>query len=85
MRANPTRDWFVILSLSSVALVGIVVWSIWTFDMVTKGGVIGSSTTSSPPIFNESSLSVVQKVFADRAGEAEKYETGGYSYTDPSL
>ena len=63
---------------------GVIVWGIWTFDTVTKGGIIGSSTTSSPPIFNNSSLSEAHKVFAGRANEAAKYETGAYQYTDPS-
>lgn len=81
---NPVRDWFVIITLSSLVLIGIVAWSLWTFDTVTKGGIIGSSTTSSPPIFNNSSLSEAHKVFAGRADEAKKYETGEYKYIDPS-
>ncbi len=82
---NPVRDWFSILIFSSFAFIGIIVWGIWTFDTVTKGGIIGSSTTSSPPIFNNSSLAEAHKVFAGRADEAKKYETGEYQYTDPSL
>lgn len=81
---NPVRDWFIILILSGFAFLGIIGWGLWTFDTVTKGGIIGSSTTSSPPIFNNSSLAEAHKVFAGRAGEAKKYETGEYQYTDPS-
>ena len=84
VRQNPMRDWFTILVLSSLALIGIIVWGIWTFDTVTKGGIIGSSTSSSPPIFNNSSLSEAHKVFAGRSDEAAKYETGAYQYVDPS-
>ena len=82
---DPERDWLVSLIVSAIALTGIVVWNAWAFDTVANGGVIGSPATSTAPIFSQSSLDTIHAIFDDRAIEEQKYVTGEYRYTDPSL
>lgn len=81
---NPTRDWLVVLTISAITLTGIFVWNAWVFDTVTNGGVIGTTATSTSPVFSQSSLTVIRSIFADRAEEKAKYETGAYRFADPS-
>jgi hypothetical protein len=81
---NPVRDWFVLLTLSLFALVVIIVWNVWTFDTVANGGIIGSSATSTTPVFNQSSLDAIQTVFSKRAEEESRYLRGVYRFADPS-
>lgn len=63
---------------------GIVVWNVWAFDTIANGGVIGTTATSTPPVFNHSSLDAIRAVFQMRAVEETKYVTGVYRYADPS-
>jgi hypothetical protein len=81
---NPVRDWFVLLTVSLFALVIIIVWNVWTFDIVANGGIIGSSATSTSPVFNQSSLDAIQTIFSKRAEEEAKYLRGVYRFADPS-
>ncbi|MDO8566727.1 MAG: hypothetical protein Q7R58_01075 [bacterium] len=82
--SDPVRDWLTLLALSIFAFVSIVVWNIWAFDTVARGGVIGTAATSTLPAFNSSSMEAVQAVFLKRANEEAKYVTGVYRYADPS-
>ena len=81
---DPARDWLIAIIIAMIALVGIIVWNAWAFDTVAGGGVIGSSATTAPPVFSQSSLDAIHTVFANRAAEEEKYVSGVYSYADPS-
>lgn len=81
---DPVRDWLILFTLSILAFVSIVVWNVWAFDTVASGGVIGTAATSTPPIFNSSSLDAIHAVFSKRATEEAKYVTGVYRYADPS-
>lgn len=81
---NPSRDWFTMLTFSTILLIGIIVWNVWAFDTVAQGGVIGAPTTRTAPVFSRSSLEDIQIIFADRAIEESKYKTGVYRYADPS-
>lgn len=81
---DPVRDWLILLTLSTFAFISIIVWNIWAFDTVARGGVIGVAETSAPATFDSSSVEVVQKVFLKRASEEMKYVTGVYRYADPS-
>jgi len=83
-RLNPVRDWFVLLALSLMALACIIVWNVWAFGTIAQGGIIGSAATSSPPVFNSSSLDAINAIFSNRAVEEMKYETGVYRFADPS-
>jgi len=81
---NPVRDWLVLLTLSAIALAGIIIWNVWAFQTVAQGGIIGTTATSSSSIFNHSSLDTIEIIFANRAAEKVKYETGTYRFADPS-
>jgi len=81
---NPVRDWLAMLVVALFALIIIIIWNVWTFDTVANGGIIGAAATSTPPVFNESSLSVIRTVFSNRAEEEAQYETGTYRFADPS-
>ena len=81
---DPVRDWLIMLTLSSIALAGIVVWNAWVFDTVAGGGVIGVPTTGVPPVFSRTSLDTIHTIFASRADEQAKYVTSTYHFTDPS-
>ncbi len=78
------RDWLILLSLALLAFIGIVVWNVWTFNNVAQGGVIGTAATSTPPVFNRSSIDTISSVFQMRGTEEAKYVTGVYRSTDPS-
>jgi len=83
-RFDPVRDWLVLLTLSTIVLASIVVWNIWAFDTVSRGGVIGAPTTDAPEAFNRASLEEIKSIFASRAVEEARYETGVYRFADPS-
>lgn len=83
-RQDPVRDWLMMLTLFLVACAGIIVWNIWAFDTVARGGVIGSAVVHAPPVFSRSSLDAIHAVFEKRAAEEAKYTAGEYRYADPS-
>lgn len=83
-RQDPVRDWLILLTLSAIALAGIVVWNVWAFDTVSGGGTIGAPVAKAPGAFNASSLEGIRAIFANRAEEEAKYVTGVYRYADPS-
>lgn len=82
---DPVRDWLVVITFSIIALAGIIVWNVWTFDTVANGGVIGAPATGAQPIFSRSSLDAIHSIFVSRSAEEAKYVTGTYRYADPSL
>jgi hypothetical protein len=83
-RRNPERDWVNILAISTVALIGVIIWNMRTFDVIANGGVIGPAATSSSVILNKSSIDAIHDVFDKRATEELKYRTGAYRFSDPS-
>lgn len=83
-RLEPSRDWFVLLTLSIFALALCAVWSISLFGHVARGGTLTRNSTSTPSVFSEASLDAVQEAFAKRQAEAEEYITGAHTFIDPS-
>ena len=81
---DPVRDWLALITLSAIALAGIIVWNVWAFNTVARGGTIGTAPTTAPQVFNRASLDAVQTIFRERAAEEAKYATGAYRYADPS-
>lgn len=81
---DPVRDWLTMLTVSAIALAGIIVWNVWAFDTVASGGAIGAPPIGAPAVFDPASLKAINAIFADRAAEEAKYETGVYTFTDPS-
>jgi hypothetical protein len=82
---DPVRDWLIALTIAIVAFIAITAWNVWAFDVVAGGGTVGTVTSTTTPIFSQSSLDVVRTTFANRAAEEAKYVSGVYKYTDPSL
>jgi len=81
---DPAHDWLALLTLSCITFACIVVWNAWAFDTVVNGGTIGTTATSSFPLFSQESLSTIHAVFTNRAEEEVKYRTGTYRFADPS-
>lgn len=81
---DPARDWLILFTLFMLAFASIIVWNVWAFDTVSRGGVIGTVATSTQPVFNDSSLNTIHTIFEKRAAEEAKYVTGVYRYIDPS-
>lgn len=81
---DPARDWITALIFSAIVLVGIIVWNAWAFDIIARGGVIGSTTGSSPTVLNSPSLDGIHAIFIKRAAEEAQYKAGTYIYVDPS-
>lgn len=81
---DPARDWLIALSLSLVALAGVIVWSIWTFDTVAGGGTLGAPVVKAPAVFDNSSIDTIHAIFVNRAAEEAKYTGAIYRFADPS-
>ena len=81
---DPVRDWLTLITVSAIVLAGIIVWNVWAFDTVARGGTIGTAPAAAPAVFNRASLDEVQTIFKERAAEEAKYATGAYRYADPS-
>ncbi len=83
-RLDPARDWLAMLTLSAILFASIIVWNAWAFNTVASGGVIGVPVTGSTPVFSRSTLDAIHAIFTARAAEEAKYQTGVYTYADPS-
>lgn len=82
--AEPLRDWILLSAAMVLILAGIVAWNLWTF-----GAIIGPPSVEEPaadtrPAFSPSALNTIQDIFENRAAEEMRYETGVYSFSDPS-
>lgn len=83
-RPQPSRDWFVLLTLFVLLLGGIIVWNIQVFQTTSGGEDIGSISVSSAHPVTSASLDSVRRVFTARSAEEQKYVSGAYTYADPS-
>ncbi|MEK7604399.1 MAG: hypothetical protein AAB442_01205 [Patescibacteria group bacterium] len=81
---DPERGWVILITLAAIVLAGIIIWDIWAFDTVAKGGVIGRRVASTTPAFDSAVIDKIQGIFDTRAAEEAKYITGAYHFTDPS-
>ena len=81
---DPVRDWLAMLLFSAIALASIIVWNVWAFETVARGGVIGAPAPAASPIFDRAALDAARAVFSSRTDEKARYETGAYRYADPS-
>jgi hypothetical protein len=75
----------VLISISAVALIGIISWHAWAFGAIERGDSPGVSAIEAPTASSRASLDAVTSLFASRALEAQKYREGTYQYSDPSL
>ena len=84
MRIDPVRDWYVLIAVAAILLIGIISWNVRPIDTATGAGVAGELTTSAPEEFNLASLDTIHAIFSNRATERMKYKTGKYRFADPS-
>jgi hypothetical protein len=59
-------------------------WSFWLFERVVNGAVLGTGFVSTPSALSTASLEVIETVFAARAEEFQKFQSGRYTFVDPS-
>ncbi len=83
-RIDPARDWIALIALACMAFGVGIVWNAWAFDTVANGGTIGTAPIEKAPIFDKSSLTTINEIFATRAQEEAKYVSGVYRFADPS-
>lgn len=81
-RINPTRDWFLLLSVAGIILCVSVAWNIWLFSRVTSGEAIGTATST--PQAQGVKVDSIQSLFSARSAERARY-TSTYRLVDPSL
>ena len=83
-RANPARDWAMLLCATALALVLLLAWNIWAFKTVVSGGTLGEARPPAvaPPAAN--ALDEISGLLSARAAEDAKYIDGTYRFTDPS-
>lgn len=83
---DPVRDWILLIAVSVVAFIGIVLWNVWVFNSIQQSATetrpAGTSPTSNT---SRSTLDTLNAVFTSRGAEQQKYISGEYHYTDPSL
>ncbi len=83
-RIEPTRDWFVLLTIFGMLFVVSAVWNAWLFNRVVSGNSLAPVATSTSATFSKASLDAVEHLFEERAAEEAKYANGEYGFTDPS-
>lgn len=81
-RPRPLRDWWIIVGISSVLLLGSAGWSYWLFQMTSMEQPVRGVVPQAPAV-KANSLDVVTQVFAARAIERAHY-LSDYHFVDPS-
>lgn len=82
--AEPLRDWVILSAITVVILAGVVTWNLWTFGAITGPSSIEELSADTRPALSPSALNTIQNIFEARAAEEARYETGVYSFSDPS-
>ncbi|KND50131.1 MAG: hypothetical protein AB203_04065 [Parcubacteria bacterium C7867-008] len=80
-RLNPSRDWFILVTIFVVLLLASLAWNVWLFDRVTKGDAIGNASAPAP--LNPASIDSVQALFEARAIKETDYKNT--HFVDPSV
>ncbi len=83
-RLYPARDWLVLISVAIIILGISTVWNILEFRNITTNQAPTSTVTSHGAAIDSTAMHQVQKIFSTRAGAQARYESGAYSFTDPS-
>ncbi|CAN5714223.1 hypothetical protein BH11PAT2_BH11PAT2_09030 [soil metagenome] len=81
-RINPTRDWFLLLTIAGLILCLSVGWNVWLFSRVTSGEAIGTATSTAVTTTLDGNS--IQTLFDARSTERGKY-VSTYRFVDPSL
>ena len=82
--ADPVRMWFILLAITGIFLAGVIGWNIWAFNTVAQGEPIGIKRSATTQVFDPATLQTIHSIFANRAAEETKYQTGVYKFSDPS-
>ena len=80
-RVKPTRDWFIIISLAGVLLLGSAGWSYWLFEQTSNSK--DAQLQRPTPSVNTASVETVRTIFDARATERAHY-LSDYHFVDPS-
>ena len=80
---NPPRDWLTLLGIVFVLLLVSVGANIYFYHQAVTGAPLSGKAPQAAAL-NTDLVTQVQSVFAARAVEAGKYQSGGYSFIDPS-
>ncbi len=83
-RLRPARDWFALILLVAVALIASVAWSVYTFRATISGENSPAVLVRPGASVNRTTFERMQQIFDTRAAEQEKYQSGAYSFPDPS-
>ncbi len=81
---NPTRDWIVIISIVFVVLVVGIVWNVFAFLGAVSGPTISNTVPTKSAVLDSNAMHKVNKLFDARRTEQLKYESGAYTFSDPS-
>lgn len=81
---KPMRDWLIIIGLALVAFFASIFFNVVTFWNIMEHKSIVKQVTTSVPVINQNAINKVNTIFSTRATEQVKYESGVYSFTDPS-
>jgi len=81
---KPARDWLIVVSIALAILILSIIWNIVNFRGTIANDKVSVITHVSAPAINQSAIQNVQQLFSVRASEQTKYESGSYSFTDPS-
>ncbi len=79
---QPARDWFIMLTLAFLLIIGSVVWNVLFFTSALNDEVAALETTT-PVSATQSALPALEAAFAERAQTAARYQ--GASFVDPSI
>ncbi len=83
-RLRPARDWLVLVGVASIALTIIVVWTTFNFLRIIEGPSVMNIWQNKGSIVNNVAMQEVRQIFDTRAMEQAKYESGEYTFADPS-
>lgn len=79
---NPRRDWYLIVAVSSILLLGLAGWSYVSFLQLTESSAGTSGSTNQSEDIS-SVLAQVSAIFAERSA-TEAHYLSDYHFVDPS-
>lgn len=81
---RPVRDWFVLIVVTLVVLGSGAILNVLEFKNIISNKITTPSPVSHSSALNGAAMQKVQDIFTARANRQAKYESGDYSFTDPS-
>ncbi len=83
-RLRPSRDWLILIAGAALALISIVTWTTFNFLRVVDGPSVVDTAQNKSVIVDNVAMQEVRQIFDTRAMEQAKYESGEYTFADPS-